>query len=868
MKNLIVLLLMVVFLSPLSFFIVTANPATPTVSILGYGWGSPSSTVSAYPGYTDFPFYVEIGAVDSATPLSASISFPTGSPFTAVGGNQAGVSQGSGYYLAVFYLTVSSSASPGYYSAKVTVNYGAPIADQVCVESKTFNIEIPVSAVDFPIPVGIQGGTSQVSQPLVTGEGVTPITVSVSNPSSNTVDNVLVNLTLPSGLMSETGKNFLTFTIPSIPPQETLQSTQMVNVTQKAVPGTYTLNYSVTFTNYLGYRYYATNSNITSGNANVTLVNIPLTLTIYPKTPLTFYATSASATPSSLVSITLRVNSSFNAYIESVTPQTSLTLISSNFTPTTFQGTSSFNYTFQVPQTLLPGAYPVTFAITYQLFGQQQETTVTTFVQVSYYNAVPTLSDPTWSTLATPGTTGATLTFLLTNPLPYPISDVNVTILPPTGVSATYDTYVVPTLSASGQGVNYAQVPFTITLAQNITPGYHEIPFVVSYFSNYGYHEVKSQIPVYVYPQSQLLVSFSNVTIYQGTQAELPITLVNNDPVSISSVSASLRLAGLSVVGFSNQTLNLGPNANATIVFTISAQGVGAGTYPATLTLVYNYEGVTKSVTYTIPINVLPAQNIVGVSITPTEVFYGTINNVTVKLINNAQTPLNNVVLKLFGPSSEFSISQNTVDIGTLSPEKSYSVTLSLLPTVSSTTPLPLSVQVQYLLPGSGVISESYNFSLIATGLVDLVLQQPSVTFSNGSLTVSGVLDNFGTASANFVTVYVNGNSTYIGSVPPNSPTPFSTTLTLPFTGGNSSTARTHEIKIVVSYEDAIYQPHNLTYTLSFSPSATHFNATTLANFRHFRRSGNSLLPDIVIFVLLVVVIVLAILLVLRRGKK
>lgn len=377
---------------------------------------------------------------------------------------------------------------------------------------------------------------------------------------------------------------------------------------------------------------------------------------------------------------------------------------------------------------------------------------------------------------------------------------------------------------------------------------------------------MRSQIPVYVYPQSQLLALVSNVTVYQGTQAELPIVLVNYDPVPVSSVSAELRLTGLSVVGFSNQTFNMGPNSNATVVFTISAQGVGAGSYPATLTLVYNYEGVTKTVTYTIPINVLPAQNIVDVSITPTEVYYGTINNVTVRLIDTAQTPLNNVVLKLFGPSSEFSLSQNTVDIGTLSPGKSYTVTLNLLPTVSSTTPLPLSVEVQYLLPGSGVITQSYNFSLIATGLVDLVLQQPTISFSNGTLTVTGVLNNFGTASANFVTVYVDGNSTYIGSVPPNSPTPFSTTLVIPFAGGNTSTAKPHQVKIVVSYEDSIYQTHNLTYVLSFSPSATHFN-TTFTNFRHFR-SSNSLLPEIVIAILLVIVIVLAILLVLRKGKK
>ncbi|WP_252896677.1 COG1361 S-layer family protein [Metallosphaera hakonensis] len=670
--------------------------------------------------------------------------------------------------------------------------------------------------------------------------------------------------------MSQTGQRYLTFTIPAIPSQESIQSTQLVNVTNNAMPGIYTINYSESFINYLGYKYYATNSNITSGNANLTVTNVPLNLAIYPKTPLIVTLSSPSATPSSTVSVLLGLNTSYNSFIESISPQTQLTLLSSNFTSTTFKGREVFNYTFEIPQNLVPGFYPVTFNVNYQIFGQQEQTTITTFVHVGYYNVSPILSDPIWGgqsnqVIPTPGMTGIPLTLTLINPLPYSLSNVNVTFILPPGISSPYTSYVIPSIGASGSGGNSAQIALTVNLAQNLSPGYHNVNYIITYTSSYGISAVKSTIPVYIYPASQVSVSLGNTTLYQGTQSIFPVVISDTGIAPISQVSMSLKTEGVSVIGFTNQTLNsLQPGANSTFLFTLSAQGISPGTYPVILTLTYNYEGQLKTSSYTVPINVLPSEDIVQVSVIPSEVFYGEINNVTIQLRDTANLPVTNAVLRLFGQPSLYSLSQNIINLGTLDRGKIYEVSLNLLPTVTSNTPLPLSVEVQYLIPGGGVVSQAYNFSLVATGLVDLVLQQPQVSFSNGSLTVTGILNNFGTASANFVTVYVNGNSTYIGSVPPNSPTPFSTTLFLPFINGS---IHQHEIKIVISYEDSIYQPHNITYFINYTPTATHFNVTGFHNFHNFQRR-NSILPEIIIFILIIVVIILAILLVLRRGKR
>ncbi|QKQ99206.1 hypothetical protein GWK48_01260 [Metallosphaera tengchongensis] len=846
------------------------SPATPTVYLIGYGWGSPSNPINVHPGYTDFPFYVELVAYD-ATPLSATISFPPPPgttfyvpPFTAVSSNQAGVSQANGNYVSTFYLTVSNTTSPGYYTVKVTVCFAYTIADSQVIGSRSFTLEVPVSAVNFPTPVAIQGGTPNNVEVLTQGEGLVPVTLEVSNPSQHVVSNVMINVTLPKGLYNQMGQDYVTFAFPSIQPQSTQYDTQMMNVTQGAVSGTYTLNYTITFMNYLGYRYFATNQNLTSGNANVTLNRVPLTLSLYPKMPVKFSATSTSTTPSSTFSIMLELNSPYDYLIQSVTPQSQFSLVKSNFTPATFQGFQTFNYTFSVPQNEIPGVYPVTFTVNYQVFGQSQQALVTTYVTVNYYNLSPSLSTPVWGEqgnqiVPMPGLTGIPLTLTLSNPLPYAISEVNATLIFPQGINSTYDSYLIPEVQAYGA----TTLTLVMNLGQNVSPGYHTLNYVLTYASSYGISRVEGSLPVYIYPENQISVSFANSTVYQGTESILPIT-IENLGAPLSSVSVNLKTSGLNLVGFSNETLTyLGSGESSTFTFLLSAQGVGVGTYPAVLTVSYNYGGVTKVSNYVIPINVVSSQNLVSVSLEPGIVYYGQVNNLTLKLTDLSQVPLTDVSVKVFGNPTLYSISQTTLNLGTVDPGKTTSFTLQVLPSVTSTTPLPISVQLQYVVPG-GVVTQGYNFSLIATGSVVLQLQQPTVSFSNGSLTVNGVLNNFGSTSANFVTVYVNGNSTYIGSVPPNSPTPFSLTLPLFFNG--NGTGHPLHLRIIISYEDAIYQSHNLTYSLNFSPT---FNTnSTFHNFHQFRVHRASILPELIIFLVIIIVIVIAIFLVLRRGRK
>jgi hypothetical protein len=231
-----------------------STPVTPNVYVIAYGWGSPSSPVNAHAGYTDFPFYVEASQVD-ATIIGMSISVPSGSPFTVVGETSTGVtSTANGESLAIFYLTVSNTTSPGYYPVRVTVTYAVNIAASTCVEGKTFTLQVPVYGVNFPTPVGVQWGVSTVQQAFV-GEGLVPLTIQVANPSDHVEDNVVLNVSLPKGVYSQGGQRYALFTASSIPAQGIQEVTQLVNVSQLSSPGNYTLNYTVSFMNYLGYHY-------------------------------------------------------------------------------------------------------------------------------------------------------------------------------------------------------------------------------------------------------------------------------------------------------------------------------------------------------------------------------------------------------------------------------------------------------------------------------------------------------------------------------------------------------------------------------------------------------------------------------------
>ncbi|MEM3213857.1 MAG: hypothetical protein QXX88_03080, partial [Metallosphaera sp.] len=104
-------------------------------------------------------------------------------------------------------------------------------------------------------------------------------------------------------------------------------------------------------------------------------------------------------------------------------------------------------------------------------------------------------------------------------------------------------------------------------------------------------------------------------------------------------------------------------------------------------------------------------------------------------------------------------------------------------------------------------------------------------------------------------------NSTYIGSVPPNSPTPFSSTIFIPFSHANSS----QEIRIDITYYDSVYQPHNISYTLHYVPTVQHLNFT---NFGHSFHRNLLLIPTIIIVILIIVIIILIVLLVSRRFRR
>ncbi|WP_054839223.1 hypothetical protein [Sulfuracidifex metallicus] len=128
---------------------------------------------------------------------------------------------------------------------------------------------IPVKPVIYPT-VQLVWGTS--SSPILSraGEGITPLTLVVENPSEHPILNVKINVTLPHGVLSLTGKQYQCFQVSAIPEGEVVPITEPVNVTPFS-EGQHQVKYTVSFTNYLEFEY------STSGSFNTT---------IYPLSPL------------------------------------------------------------------------------------------------------------------------------------------------------------------------------------------------------------------------------------------------------------------------------------------------------------------------------------------------------------------------------------------------------------------------------------------------------------------------------------------------------------------------------------------------------------------------------------------------------
>lgn len=344
-KKLIIILLLLSLILP-----IIPVKSQSTVVISSWGWGTPQNPIRAHPGYNDTPFYV-IASQQVGYQIVYAYLILSGTPITSEGGSSIAYGSVTSSSLTTsqitFFLSVNDNAEPGTYNVPLVVVYQNAVTG---AESQIIQeITIPIYNVTFPVLDQVFWGTAQQLIFAQVGEGLLPLTFSVFNPTTEPMLNVTLNVFLPKGIFSQTGSRELTVTIPALPAGEPIFVSSIVNVSNLVKAGVYTLNYSFSFTNFLGYFYKQ------SSNKNVNI-------TVYPQAKINIYSDPIQSTPDNITTLIVGISTNVSSFIISVRPELSSNFlpISSNFTPTSLSPGEKVIYAFKIyiPQGVIPSIYP------------------------------------------------------------------------------------------------------------------------------------------------------------------------------------------------------------------------------------------------------------------------------------------------------------------------------------------------------------------------------------------------------------------------------------------------------------------------------------------------------------------------------
>jgi len=804
MRKILILLLIAIIL------ISSSNISnSQTVVVSGWGWGTPQNPIKAHPGYNDTPFYVIV-----SQPLGYQIVYAilnlVNTPITSEGGSSIAYGSVTSSSLTTsqitFFLNVLPNAKAGMYNVPLTIIYQNTLTGTQ--NQITQMITIPIYNVTFPILEEIFWGTSQQLTFAQVGEGLVPLTFVIFNPTTNPMFNITLNVYLPKGIYSQNGENRLNVILPALPPGEPEFTTTIVNVSNEIKPGNYQINYSISFTDFLGYFY--RDNNQTS------------IITIYPQAKLSISSNAINANPGNTSILFIRISSNVSSFIVAVKPEltsTSLIPISSNFTPTSLQPGQEviFYFKFYIPQDVLPTIYPIPIEINYTALGESLSSIYLTYANI-YYNQTPKIVEILWNTTITPfpGIGVVPLTLLVYNPLPFPITAVNITYKFPNGIIPLQPYVFVPAIP------QFQALPLTIPV--EITPNTSIGDLNFSYKISYDQGKITNgSDTIYILPPSPVIIDLNKTIIPQGSYTILPVKIINLGSEYIYNLNIFISTEGLEIITSVNNTIPyLKPNSSITFYYTIYApQSLPATVYPLIIRLAYTYFTSEIIRTFTAPVFVITYQQPLLISLLKTTVYYNTNNTEILEIENLANYTIYNLKLQLDYPSQEIYMSSNTFYIPYLPPHQIYTTPFYIIPQIPQTMSIPIMIISEYTINGA---TETYQeqLSLLSAGFVRMEITQVSAQVVNNSVVINGLLINTGSQNAQYVTLYVNNyTSIYIGNVPPNSPTPFSFTLSLP--------PGKYTFNITVSYENQLYQPNSTYYILPFIVSYATFtnNGTT-----------------------------------------
>ncbi len=495
--------------------------------------------------------------------------------------------------------------------------------------------------------------------------------------------------------------------------------------------------------------------------------------------------------------------------------------------PTITTGSTATFLTFylSIPQKAKPGSYSSLLNVVYRKSGITSD--YFTYVNLTVYAPEePKLIDPVWisgntTSFPYPGSGLGDLDVYLSNPSSVPLLDINITLYLPRGIVGLNGKSAVSFQLPYVQPRGAAQLQFPLNVTSTASVGEQLVRANISYEDYFGGHysnETSFRVMIYAKPDVALFATKGHAEVGGIVNLNLTISVLSSSP--IYSVVAQPEFQPFELIsGNLSSISSIGGGDNATLRYSFYVpQNVPPGIYPIAFTVYYGdpLESSARCTTY-----VTVAQQVqkLSVSLTPTYAYYNRNDTLLVKLTNSG-SPVYDVHVSL-EPVQGLYVAQGNGpwSVGTLNKGETAVLPLTLIPSIPESGSLPLEFIVTYRNSMNYTEEAQLVAPLFLKGLIKIYvtsLSSPTAAVNGTNATISGILLNEGTSEAYYVNVglwpYNWSQQEYIGSLPTDSPTPFSLSVSIP-----KDAQGTYQLYINVTYQDSLGNSYSYSYPIAIS---------------------------------------------------
>ncbi|WP_449462445.1 hypothetical protein PQ610_00130 [Tardisphaera miroshnichenkoae] len=495
--------------------------------------------------------------------------------------------------------------------------------------------------------------------------------------------------------------------------------------------------------------------------------------------------------------------------------------------PTVTSGSTATFLTFylSVPQNSKPGDYPSLLTLVYRKSGVTND--YITYVNLTIYAPEkPELIDPAWisgngSSFPYPGSGLEDLGVYLSNPSSVPLLGVNVTLFLPRGVlglnGKSITSFQVPYVGP--RGIAQLQFPLNVTSAALV--GNQLVRANISfedYFGGHYFNDTSFNVMIYARPDVALFASKGHAEVGGVVNLSLTVSVLSSSPIYHVAVQPEFQPFEL-ISGNLSSISSIGGKGNATLRYAFYVpENVPPGIYPVMFTVYYG-DPLQSAVQCTTYVTVAQQAQNLSISLSPAYAYYDRNDTLLVKLTNSGSSVYG--VQVSLEPVQGLYVAQGSGpwSVGTLNKGETAVLTLSVIPSIPEPGSLPLEFIVTYRNSLNYTEEAQLTAPLFLKGLIKIYvtsLSAPTAAVNGTNATISGILLNEGTSEAYYVNVglwpYNWSQQEYIGSLPADSPTPFSLSVSIP-----KGAHGTYQLYINITYQDSLGNSYAYSYPVNIS---------------------------------------------------